>query len=388
MQSSFRNTILLALTLSIAPAFMPLAHAQEKNTAPATTPSAISEKQAEIDRLDAEASKAFEKKEWSEAERLYRFELDEKGKEDARILCNIGITLIRQDKIDEALIFLQRAVKADYKYGDAHYQIGLIHYWQNKFVDAEAELKIAISIDAKNDDAFSHLGYIFQYLGKIEEALLYFRKAAEIAPKYAHYQFEIGVCLFDLKKYEESISYFRKGIQLDPTSSAGKLEVAEKRAAPVSTLGFTIGKTTLATVLTTLQGKETIQRGTRTVGGKPFSKLDMNGKSFGIAGTIHVQMLFDTTKTLVAVFITVNKDRYDDLVGILKGKYVLDSEKAPFVGDHEAHFTQGKTAINVFAEHLSFQMTIEYIQIATILQINSDRMDDAFKKQQGEKKIL
>ena len=58
----------------------------------------------------------------------------------------------------------------------------------------------------------------------------------------------------------------------------------------------------------------------------------------------------------------LNKSRFDEMHKQLRKKYKVVKTKIPFVGDSYDHYKDGKTLIELDAPHLSFDMTLTYMQ--------------------------
>ena len=83
--------------------------------------------------------------------------------------------------------------------------------------------------------------------------------------------------------------------------------------------------------------------------------------SINFDGLQEVTTIFDTNNKLVAVLTTLPKSKFDYLNNALGGKYKLVSKQIPFVGDKSATYRDGATEISLNAPHMSFEMTMNYI---------------------------
>lgn len=96
-----------------------------------------------------------------------------------------------------------------------------------------------------------------------------------------------------------------------------------------------------------------------------------NGKMFkletgqlGLNGLTDALAIFDTSEKLVAVLLTLPKHRFDAMFSSLNSKYVLQSKQIPFVGNKKAVWKDGKTEVTLDAPHMSFDMSLNYINQA------------------------
>jgi len=105
--------------------------------------------------------------------------------------------------------------------------------------------------------------------------------------------------------------------------------------------------------------------------------LAAGGNGFGIGGLKSVVFIFTPRKELTGALLTINKDRYAHLVGLLKEKHRVLDEKKAFVGDQSVTLeASDRTHIQVDAPHMSFEMTISYLTYLFLMQKHlQDGMD-------------
>ena len=73
-----------------------------------------------------------------------------------------------------------------------------------------------------------------------------------------------------------------------------------------------------------------------------------------------VVFTFDSNDKLIAVVMTLNKNKFDDILSSLS-KYKLVRKDIPFVGNKYAKFKDGNCVIELNAPHMSFSMTLFYV---------------------------
>jgi hypothetical protein len=84
------------------------------------------------------------------------------------------------------------------------------------------------------------------------------------------------------------------------------------------------------------------------------SNIDMEGIE-------SVDAIFDQNDKLVAVFAKFSKARYDALFNYLNQRYKLTSNQDAFVGNRYAIFRDGDTKIVLDAPHMSFSLSLNYL---------------------------
>lgn len=120
----------------------------------------------------------------------------------------LGTTLIVQERYEEALPHLTRAIELDPLYADNHYHLGIIH----------------------------------QHIGPPDVAITHFRRAIELNPEYSHAYNNLGVTLMGVGQYLEAEQAIGKAVETDPDNSeavenyAGVLVAVGKHAEAESRL--------------------------------------------------------------------------------------------------------------------------------------------------------
>jgi tetratricopeptide (TPR) repeat protein len=129
---------------------------------------------------------------------------------------NLGVTLARQGKDQEAIVHYKKALEIEPNYADAHYNLGALLARQGK--EQEAVTQFIETLRTKPDYAQAHndLGLILTKQGKIQEALTHFTEAVRTNPNYAEAHFNLGIALLRQGKILEAIVYFNQTLQINP----------------------------------------------------------------------------------------------------------------------------------------------------------------------------
>ena len=174
----------------------------------------------------------------SEAKKCYQYFINQ-GFQDHRIFSNYGAILKDLGNLQEAELFLRKAIEIDPLFSNAHYNLGNLLRDLNKITEAESSLRKAIELDPLFVNAYYNLGNILEDLGNLQEAELFQRKAIEIDPFFAKAHSNLGNILRGLGKLKEAEFFHRKAIEIDPLfalahanlgttlSDLGKLKAAE-----------------------------------------------------------------------------------------------------------------------------------------------------------------
>jgi protein O-mannosyl-transferase len=129
---------------------------------------------------------------------------------------NLGVTLARQGKDQEAVTHYLNALKINPGYADAHYNLGVLLARQRKEQEAIAHLAEALRIKPNMAKAHNDLGAILYKQGKIQEAIDHFSEAVHIDAKYAEAQYNLGTALVHQGRNEEALACFRAALRINP----------------------------------------------------------------------------------------------------------------------------------------------------------------------------
>ncbi len=113
--------------------------------------------------------------------------------------------------------------------------------------------------------------------------------------------------------------------------------------------------------------------------------LRSNGNGYGIDGLSEVLYIFDKTGVLAAVVMTLGKDRFDEILGFVSGKYKTVSKQVPFVGDKYVRLKAKGVTIELDAPHLSFQMEARYLRDDFLQRFNASSDAETQEKKSSER---
>jgi tetratricopeptide (TPR) repeat protein len=144
----------------------------------------------------------------------------------------------------EALINVQ--LKENPESADAHYFLGVMHYFQGQLGRTVEELRKSLSIDPHHTDAAICLSVLFNDIGKYDDAKRVFEQANQsvahrgsadaigIDRKFAVKHLELADLYFRYRRYDEAIEEYSRAASLDPTT----LDIRIRRAKAYAKKGF------------------------------------------------------------------------------------------------------------------------------------------------------
>ena len=112
--------------------------------------------------------------------------------------------------------------------------------------------------------------------------------------------------------------------------------------------------------------------------------LKCGGEGLGVEGLKSVVAIHDASGLLRVVIMDMGNTRFDAVFRHLSGKYKLARKQIPFVGDRYAEFQAGNVLITIEAPHMSFDMTVIYIDQATFKAFKAQSAAEQSRKSREE----
>lgn len=145
---------------------------------------------------------------------------------DAREAFERGMTAYRDDRDEEAVNELKRAVELDPDFAEAHYRLGNAYLalgnkdeGEKAFGDGVKAYEKITRRDEKNSDAFYFLGLCYEKLGEWEDAVKALKESVKTSPaenddKY----YELANAHYQLAQYDESVRALNKALEVNPNN--------------------------------------------------------------------------------------------------------------------------------------------------------------------------
>jgi Flp pilus assembly protein TadD len=133
---------------------------------------------------------------------------------------NLGQTLERQGKLDEAHEQYRKALE-DYPNKEVvHIDLGALQMRRGKFAEARQHFQAALDIDGKNPVTNSNMGALLLAQGRPVEAEPYLRKAIAARPDFASAHFNLALVLIATGRFDDGTAHFDFGRGLEPRNVA------------------------------------------------------------------------------------------------------------------------------------------------------------------------
>ena len=130
--------------------------------------------------------------------------------------CELGHALMRNGKLDDAVVQLYKALKINPNYEEAHANLGFTLARQNKVNDAIYHYQEALRINQNNIKAHNNFGVLLAGKGKVNDAIYHYQEALRINPKYAGAYYNLGKIYANKGDVENTILYYKKTLQVSP----------------------------------------------------------------------------------------------------------------------------------------------------------------------------
>ena len=121
-------------------------------------------------------------------------------------------------KSKEAIELYQHAIRAHPEQAAAHNNLGLCYARQNRLDDTVAAMSRAIQLDGKNPLYRNNIAAVLVDQGRISEALPHLRAAHDDAATY----YNLGYLLQKKGQSQVALQYFRLALQADPSMEAAR----------------------------------------------------------------------------------------------------------------------------------------------------------------------
>jgi serine/threonine-protein kinase len=119
-------------------------------------------------------------------------------KSSAAALNNIGNALRDSGRVEEAVDYLQLAIRIDPMCASAYNNLGLAMQMQHRVDEAIHHFQESIRLEPKSAmRAHSNIGFALQSQGRLDEAIGHFQHAVKLDPKFITAQNGLGICLHD-----------------------------------------------------------------------------------------------------------------------------------------------------------------------------------------------
>jgi tetratricopeptide (TPR) repeat protein len=149
---------------------------------------------------------------------------------------NLGLLLLEENDVDEAMRHFRAAVEARPASSKAHVNLGVGLATLGRHDDALREYEAAVGLDPRLPVAHYNLGLELSEHGRVDEAVSHYETAIRLDPDYAPPHVNLGLVLANRGRLDDAIAHYRTAIALDPRLPAAynNLAVALERTGAIA----------------------------------------------------------------------------------------------------------------------------------------------------------
>ncbi len=152
---------------------------------------------------------------WASAYDLW-LDAARKAPHSPRALSNVGKELAQREETDGAIEYLQRALRVDANFGDAHNGLAALLIMRGELDRAGEHLHKALRNASNKVDALNNLGNALAQKGMLDEAIAVFGQALERRPHAPDTLNNLGMALYLQGKPREAIERYREALHTAP----------------------------------------------------------------------------------------------------------------------------------------------------------------------------
>jgi tetratricopeptide (TPR) repeat protein len=192
---------------------------------------------------------------------------------EASFHSTVGTVLCQQQRWDEGIAHLRKALEVKPAYAEAHNDLGAALALRGFPDQALAEFEQAVAINPAYAQAHNNLGAALALRGFPDKALAEFERAVAIDPAYSEAQFNLAKALAERNRSEEAALHYQTAIELSPDYVEPQMNLAWLRATSPE-----------AALRDAAQAVKLAERANRLSGGKRPEVLDALAAAYAAAG--------------------------------------------------------------------------------------------------------
>ena len=134
-------------------------------------------------------------------------------------LGNLGIALVQQDRVDEALPHFRAAVEAGPEIPTAHLNLANALAMLNQPREAEKHYRESIRLDPTDARPHHKLGMLLAGTGRHDEAVVEFRETVRLDPGHQRARVSLAMLLTSSGRLQEVVELLQPVVETDPTNA-------------------------------------------------------------------------------------------------------------------------------------------------------------------------
>jgi type IV pilus assembly protein PilF len=130
----------------------------------------------------------------------------------------LGLSHLGDNRLQEAFVEFQEAIKSDPTNRDAQYALGHIYFQQGRYDEAIKQFQTVLDLKPDDSEAYNYLGKVYEQQGKLDEAIHAYQQALKnplyLTPEIPHTN--LGLVYIKQKRTADAIREFRDAMHINP----------------------------------------------------------------------------------------------------------------------------------------------------------------------------
>ena len=132
---------------------------------------------------------------------------------------NLGLALVALGRIDQAIEHYLQALRIKSDYFEVHVNLGVALGHQDRTKEAVGHFLQALRIKPDDVGAHNNLGFALARQGRTDEAIEHYLQALRIKPNYLKAIYNLGAAMYKQGRTEEAVGYLLQAVQINPESA-------------------------------------------------------------------------------------------------------------------------------------------------------------------------
>jgi tetratricopeptide (TPR) repeat protein len=139
---------------------------------------------------------------------------------------NLGVVLVQEGQVDEAIDNYQTALQMQPDYADADYNLGNALLAKGEVEEALRHCQRAVAIQPNDPEAQLALANALLYNRQIDEAIVHYQKAMALRPYYFGAHYNLSRALLEKGEVDAAISHSRVAVSIQPNNADANISLA------------------------------------------------------------------------------------------------------------------------------------------------------------------
>jgi tetratricopeptide (TPR) repeat protein len=140
---------------------------------------------------------------------------------------DLGNDLVKQGRVDEAIVQFQKALEFQPASYDVHYNLANALFRRDRLDEAIAQYRQSLAIAPGNAEALNNLGNTLARKGADDDAIGQYQKALQIQPGYADARYNLGHVLLKHGRVDEAVAQYRQVVETRPEDAEARHDLGK-----------------------------------------------------------------------------------------------------------------------------------------------------------------